>query len=199
MRYAVCIVSPRQIVTSIASAVLSPSAPLVLYTRDMGNHSEIFCAFGRGFVASCSLNLALIAACCLVAFLARKVPHNYNETRFIAVSVYTTLVLVVAAVPVYTTSAKALPKMATICVAVTLNAYVSLVCLYLSKLVAIALQGRVKAMAVGPAPGGDGPARPHLQVTSSTALSRPARPLFAWASDNANAPTSSINPDVCPS
>ncbi|XP_038073557.1 metabotropic glutamate receptor 4-like [Patiria miniata] len=126
-----------QLIMSFLSATLSPSTPYKLYTLDMGNYSEIYCAFGYGFLAPCLLNLAIITACCYFAFRARKVPDNYNESRFIGISVYTTLVLCLAAIPVYTTTNRVLPKVATISLAVTLNSYLSLVCLYLSKLYVI--------------------------------------------------------------
>ncbi|XP_022106883.1 metabotropic glutamate receptor 4-like [Acanthaster planci] len=137
-----------QLIMSIVSATVSPSAPSTLYTLDMGNYSEIFCAFGYGFIAPCLLNLTIIVGCCLFAFLSRKVPDNYNESRFIGVSVYTTLVLCVAAVPVYTSTNEVLPKVASMSLALTLNAYLSLVCLYISKLYVIVFGNRVEPRAI---------------------------------------------------
>ena len=98
---------------------------------------EIFCNFGMGFLASCVYNLLLILACCYYAFKTRKVPSNYNESKFIAVSVYSTLVLCLAAVPVYTTAVAVIQKAAALCVALLLNAYLTLVCVYLPKLYAV--------------------------------------------------------------
>ena len=100
------------------------------------NYLEIFCVFRSGFIASCVYNLLLILACCYYAFRTSKVPSNYNESKFIAVSVYSTLVLCLAAVPVYTTAVAVLQKVATLCMAVLLNAYLTLVCVYLPKLYA---------------------------------------------------------------
>ncbi|XP_022106755.1 metabotropic glutamate receptor 1-like [Acanthaster planci] len=125
-----------QFLISIFSVIWAPSLPRLFQQSKYDNHVEIFCEFGRGFLASCVYNLLLILACCYYAFKTRKVPSNYNESKFIAVSVYSTLVLCLAAVPVYTTAVAVLQKVATLCVALLLNAYLTLVCVYLPKLYA---------------------------------------------------------------
>ena len=113
------------------------SHPQRLMPDKMSKYVEIYCQFGNGFIASCVYNLLLILACCLYAFKTRKVPSNYNESKFIAVSVYSTLVLCLAAVPVYTTAVAVIQKVATLCMALILNAYLTLVCVYLPKLYAV--------------------------------------------------------------
>ena len=125
-------------VLSILSATLAPSTPFELSHRGRTVPVvELVCYFGPGFLATCAYNLALLLACCLFAFLARRVPSNYNESKFIGVSVYSTLVLCLAAVPVYVTAGAALQRVATVSLAVLLNAYLTLVCLYLPKLYAV--------------------------------------------------------------
>ncbi len=101
------------------------------------NYLELYCAFGYEFLVPCTYNLALIVACCFYAFKTRQVPDNYNESKFIAVSVYSTLVVCLAALPVYFTAVAALQKVATLCAALLLNVYLTLVCLYLPKLYAV--------------------------------------------------------------
>ncbi|XP_038071735.1 metabotropic glutamate receptor-like [Patiria miniata] len=130
-----------QVMLSILSAILAPSTPVELISQVGELYLELFCSFGPGFIASCAYNLLLILACCFFAFKARKVPSNYNESKFIAVSVYSTLVLCLAAVPVYATAVAALHKVATVCYAVILNAYLTLVCLYLPKFYAVKFVG----------------------------------------------------------
>ncbi|XP_022086570.1 metabotropic glutamate receptor 3-like [Acanthaster planci] len=121
------------------SMSVSPTKPQTLSRVITGsvNEVEIYCQFGADFYATGLYNPLLILACCYYAIKARKVPSNYNESKFIAVSVYSTLVLCLAAVPVYTTAVAVLQKVATLCLALLLNAYLTLVCVYLPKLYAI--------------------------------------------------------------
>ena len=86
-------------------------------------------------------NLLIVVACCYFAFRARKVPSNYNESKFIGISVYSTLIVCLSAVPVYTTADSITQKVATLCMALLLNAYLTLVCLYIPKLYAIHFAG----------------------------------------------------------
>ncbi|XP_038071183.1 metabotropic glutamate receptor 3-like [Patiria miniata] len=151
-----------QVLIAAVSILTSPSKPETLArpnANGMMHVVELFCQFGVGFYASGLYNLLLILGCCLAAFKARKVPSNYNESKFIAVSVYSTLVLCLAAVPVYTTAVDVLQKLATVCLAVQLNAYLTLVCVYLPKLCAIlsVKEGGVTLTACNTAPCSQAP------------------------------------------
>ncbi len=147
----------------------------------MGNHSEIYCMYGYGFVASCSLNLAIITGCCYFAFRARSVPDNYNESRFIAVSVYTTLILCIAAVPVYTTAVAALSKVASISMGIILHAFSSLVCQYLSKLYAVMFRPKVTPRVVAPCRQRSDPQGLSATTTfNNDTKSRQSNILSAW-------------------
>ena len=98
---------------------------------------EIYCQFGYGFLASDIYNSIIIIACCYYAFRARKIPDNFNESKFIAVSVYSTLVVSLAAIPVYTTATSVAQKIGALNVVLLVNTYLTLFCLYLPKLYAI--------------------------------------------------------------
>ena len=135
-----------QIIIVLISRSVSPSKPEYLIPRPQEKYVEVYCLFGNGFIASCVYNLLLILACCYYAFKTRKVPSNYNESKFIAVSVYSTLVLCLAAVPVYTTAVTVIQKVATLCTALLLNAYLTLVCVYLPKLYAVRFVKDVRVM-----------------------------------------------------
>ena len=97
----------------------------------------MYCDFGIGLATESLYNLIIIIGCCIFAFKARKVPSNYNESKFIGISVYSTLVVSLAAVPVYYTAVYVLQKVATLCMVLLLNAYLTLVCVYIPKLYAI--------------------------------------------------------------
>ena len=102
---------------------------------------EIYCRFNYGFLASCAYNLIIIIACCYFAFRARNVPNNYNESKFIAVSVYSTLIVCLAATPVYHTAVDIAQKVLTLTVALLFNTFLTLACLYIPKIYAIHYAG----------------------------------------------------------
>ncbi|XP_033633433.1 metabotropic glutamate receptor-like [Asterias rubens] len=126
-----------KIVISFIGALISPSTPEKQYFSPPTGYIETFCKFGYGFLVSTFYNLMMILTCCYYAFKARRVPSNYNESKFIALSVYSTLVFGMAAVPVYITAVYTLQKVATFCLALLLNAFLTLFCVYLPKLYAI--------------------------------------------------------------
>ena len=108
---------------------------------------------------SACYNIVLILTCCVYAFKARKVPDNYNESRFIAISVYSTVIVCLAAIPVYSTAVDVAQKVATLSVVLLFNTYLTLVCLYLPKLYAIRFhvdEGRNENFATGAAGTGVG-------------------------------------------
>ena len=53
------------------------------------------------FLVSLVYNMVLIVVCTLYAVKARKVPENFNETKFIAFTMYTTCIIWLAFVPIY--------------------------------------------------------------------------------------------------
>ncbi|XP_038060044.1 metabotropic glutamate receptor 4-like [Patiria miniata] len=126
-----------QVFASIMSASVAPSQPTILLPPDVRKYVELYCSFGEGFTASIAYNAAIILACCFYAFKTRKVPSNYNESKFIAVSVYSTLVLFLAVIPVYTTALQVLQKVATLSAALQMNASLTLALVYLPKLYGI--------------------------------------------------------------
>ena len=154
------------------------SKPERLIPDKFKNYMEIYCLFQNGFIASCVYNLLLILACCYYAFRTRKVPSNYNESKFIAVSVYSTLVLCLAAVPVYATAVTVLQKVATLCLAVLLNAYLTLVCVYLPKLYAARFVKDVARLRCSNSVTGDPSGRVHpVPGTSTTGVSQEMPPV----------------------
>ena len=125
----------------LLTALIDPSKPEFLFPTPPDGHLELYCNFGYGFLASLVYNLVLIVACCYYAFRARKVPDNFNESKFIAGSVYSTLILCLAAFPLYTTAIDVIQKVAAISAAILINAYLTLACLYLHKLYVIRFLG----------------------------------------------------------
>ncbi|XP_072021421.1 metabotropic glutamate receptor 3-like [Amphiura filiformis] len=84
-------------------------------------------------------NVLLIILCSVCAFLTRKVPKNYKESRFIGFSVYTTLVIWVLFIPSYVNAPIANWKVLILSFAMIISASVTLIFLFLIKLYAIYL------------------------------------------------------------
>ncbi|XP_072043791.1 metabotropic glutamate receptor-like [Amphiura filiformis] len=126
-----------QIVISVVSSVVNSARPALIIPSPPQPRLELYCKFSPVFLASCVYNLLIITACCVFAFLARKVPSNYNESKFIGITVYSTMVVCLAALPVYSTAIIVLQKKATLCITLLINAYITLISLYTPKMYAI--------------------------------------------------------------
>ncbi|XP_070539919.1 metabotropic glutamate receptor 3-like [Ptychodera flava] len=131
------ILSIQVLISGIFAMVVHPAAILeASSTRD--KRVELSCNIkGSEVITSVTYNLLLIVLCCWFAFKTRKVPDNYNESRFITLSVYTTLVIWLAFIPAYITVNSSSYKVAILSFATLLNSSVTLVCLYVPKLYAV--------------------------------------------------------------
>ncbi len=89
-----------------ASVFVGPSAPNILLPPRRQKLVEVYCRFGYGFLASCAYNGLIVVGCCFYAFKARKIPDNFNESKFIGVSVYSTVIICLSAIPVYVLATK---------------------------------------------------------------------------------------------
>ncbi|KAF0309242.1 Metabotropic glutamate receptor [Amphibalanus amphitrite] len=86
------------------------------------------------FLVSLVYNMVLIVVCTVYAVKARKVPENFNETKFIAFTMYTTCIIWLAFVPIYFGTGNSFEvQITTLCVAISLSASVALICLYAPK------------------------------------------------------------------
>ncbi|XP_072045659.1 metabotropic glutamate receptor 8-like [Amphiura filiformis] len=129
-----------EVLVAILSIFVDPSIPDILIPPQRKPYLEIYCRFGYGIFITWPYNSAIIGACCYYAFKARKLPDNFNESKFIAVSVYSTLIVCLAAIPVYTTAIGVAQKIGALSVPLLVNTYLSLFCLYLPKIYAIHYQ-----------------------------------------------------------
>ncbi|CAH1779221.1 unnamed protein product [Owenia fusiformis] len=99
---------------------------------------ELLCTLPmQGLLTSLCYNLVLISACSFYAFKTRTLPDNFNESRYIALCVYTTLLIWLAFIPTYFTTSKAYYQVMLLSLALTFNATVTLICLYLPKVFAL--------------------------------------------------------------
>lgn len=63
---------------------------------------ELVCCFPYGpFISSMCINVILIAICSVFAFKTRKLPDNFNESRFLSFVAFSTVILWLAFIPGY--------------------------------------------------------------------------------------------------
>ena len=93
------------------------------------------------FLFSQLYNASLIAISTIYAVKTRKIPENFNESKFIGFTMYTTCIIWLAFVPIYFGTGNAHEtQITTLCVAISLSASVTLVCLYSPKVYIIVFQ-----------------------------------------------------------
>ena len=99
---------------------------------------ELLCDFSiEGFVAPIVVNLLLILACAVYAFKTRRLPDNFNESRYIFLCVCTTIFIWVAFLPTYFAAYRSYHKIIVLSSALILNNTVMLLCLFVPKVYAI--------------------------------------------------------------
>lgn len=93
------------------------------------------------FLFSQLYNATLILVSTIYAVKTRKIPENFNESKFIGFTMYTTCIIWLAFVPIYFGTGNAHEtQITTLCVAISLSASVTLVCLYSPKVYIIIFQ-----------------------------------------------------------
>ncbi|CAF0930826.1 unnamed protein product [Adineta ricciae] len=90
----------------------------------------------RSFLFSLTYNVLLVLICTMYAIRTRKVPENFNETKFIGFTCYTTCIIWLAFLPIYFTAdetSRHQVHITTLCVTISLCATVALFCLFSPK------------------------------------------------------------------
>ncbi|XP_013414979.1 metabotropic glutamate receptor [Lingula anatina] len=128
-----------EVIISIITAAVNPPGIEQRMPVKTEKFVELLCKLPiQGIVASLAYNILLVAMCSFYAFKTRKLPDNFNESKFISMCVYTTLVIWLAFIPTYFTTSAAYFRVVLLSVALILNATVVLAFLYAPKVYAIA-------------------------------------------------------------
>ncbi|CAI5449478.1 unnamed protein product [Caenorhabditis angaria] len=103
---------------------------------------------------SLSYNLLLIVACTVYAFKTRKIPENFNETRHIGFTMYSTCILWLAFGPIYfATQSDFRIQITSLCMCISLSGTVALICFFAPKVYIVLFQPyknvRTRQSAVG--------------------------------------------------
>lgn len=123
---------------SIVTTVLAPPRDLMRMPVRTERYVELLCDMPlTGMIPPLLWNLLLILCCCLYAFKARMLPDNFNESRYIFLSVSTTIFLWCAFLPTYFSAFYANQKALLLAAILLLNSTVMVICLYYPKVYAI--------------------------------------------------------------
>ena len=90
-----------------------------------------------GLLIPLSFNIFLILVCAVFAFLTRKLPDNFNESWYIFLCGSATLFMWVAFLPTYYTAFYAFHKEALLALALIINGFTLVVCLFAPKVYAL--------------------------------------------------------------
>ncbi|CAP37091.2 Protein CBR-MGL-3 [Caenorhabditis briggsae] len=99
-------------------------------------------------------NILLIVACTVYAFKTRKIPENFNETRHIGFTMYSTCILWLAFGPIYfATQSDFRIQITSLCMCISLSGTVALICFFAPKVYIVLFQPyknvRTRQSAVG--------------------------------------------------
>ncbi|VDN53509.1 unnamed protein product, partial [Dracunculus medinensis] len=103
-----------------------PSRDQVVLTCNVPEHH---------FLYSLAYNAALIVLCTIYAVKTRKVPENFNETKFIGFSMYTTCVIWLSWIFFFFgTGNKFQIQTTSLCISISMSANVALICIFSPKI-----------------------------------------------------------------
>nr|XP_006825288.1 PREDICTED: metabotropic glutamate receptor 3-like [Saccoglossus kowalevskii] len=160
-----CILILFQVVISLVFVILVPPDAVYTPSETDKRKVELLCNIQTSeIIASFSYNIILIILCCFYAFKTRHLPDNYNESRFIAFSIYTTLVVSLAFIPTYFAINSASLRVVILSVATVLNATITLVFMYVPKIYAVHFVGQANVKAYGSSGSEGGVAGARVRV-----------------------------------
>lgn len=127
----------------IAITWLSIEHPSTTYTYN-SHTTELKCGASSdvGLIVSLGYNLLLLILSTYFAFLARKIPENFNEAKFINVTLYTIIIIWLDFIPTYFGTIKlgSAYQTSSLVIAIIMSAYTTLCCLFAPKVFHLILQ-----------------------------------------------------------
>ena len=132
------IILPLQVVLCITGFVLN----VPMATRNMPVTTEKFvellCNISIvNILLPLSFNFILLLLCAVFGFLTRKLPDNFNESWYIFISVITTIFIWIAFLTTNLLAFYAYHKAALLALALILNSFIVLICLFGPKIYAV--------------------------------------------------------------
>ncbi len=91
-----------QVTINVAWLIVEPPDIFPLTSADRPDPVVVKCRLRHdSFLLSLSYNMVLVITCTVYAVKTRKIPENFNESKFIGFTMYTTCVIWLAFVPLY--------------------------------------------------------------------------------------------------
>ncbi|KFM79254.1 Metabotropic glutamate receptor, partial [Stegodyphus mimosarum] len=124
-----------QVIGTAVWFLLEPPGIRQYYPDGKRNQVILKCSIrDSSFLLSLIYNMILITVCTVYAVKTRKIPENFNESKFIGFTMYTTCIIWLAFVPIYFGTGNSFEvQITTLCVSTSLSAYVALFCLFSPK------------------------------------------------------------------
>ncbi|XP_054710934.1 metabotropic glutamate receptor-like [Uloborus diversus] len=125
-----------QVIGTAVWFLLEPPGIRQYYPDGKRNQVILKCSIrDSSFLLSLIYNMLLITICTVYAVKTRKIPENFNESKFIGFTMYTTCIIWLAFVPIYFGTGNSFEvQITTLCVSTSLSAYVALFCLFSPKI-----------------------------------------------------------------
>ncbi|XP_022082120.1 metabotropic glutamate receptor 3-like isoform X1 [Acanthaster planci] len=131
-------VSSLAVVWTVVWLIVDPPSVILKLPNERENILQVTCLMNIVETVGVMVwNVALIIVCCVFAFMTRKLPENYNETRFITFCSFCTLVVYVTFSPIYFTSKEPYYQASYYSAGLIINATVTLTCLFAVKIYAL--------------------------------------------------------------
>ena len=127
-----------QITICCITAIVSPPEARMRMPIPTEPYLELMCHVDvTAFLAPLTYNVLVIIVASCYAFRTRKLPENFNESRYIFLSVFMTLFMWLAFLPTYFASFYAYHRAVLLSVALIINGVVTILCLFIPKLYAL--------------------------------------------------------------
>lgn len=142
-----------QLVGSIVWLLVDPPGTKIVFPSR--TEAVLTCkATASHLLLSLSYNLVLVIACTVYAFKTRKIPENFNETRHIGFTMYSTCILWLSFGPIYfATQNNFRIQITSLCMCISLSGTVALLCFFAPKVYIVLFQPyknvRTRQSAVG--------------------------------------------------
>lgn len=124
-----CLIIAIEIAIIATSLALEPANSMLHYPS-LDSVKLICNTTTYGIAAPLGFDFFLIIMCTIYAVKTRNVPENFNEAKFIGFTMYTTLVIWIAFIPIYFGSQV---KVLTMCLSISFSAIVALILLFFPK------------------------------------------------------------------
>ena len=124
-----------QVGLSVVSEMFDPSEVMEKMPIETQPYLELYCKLElRALLIPLVYNLFIILLCAVHGFLTRSLPENFNESKYIFVSVMTTTFLWIVFIPTYFTTFYAYHKSILLATCLILNATITLLLLFMPKI-----------------------------------------------------------------